>query len=146
MDIPAYFQAEISRLTAADPVVIKTVKKDDIEETKELKVGSWENELSSYLSIDLNKPAYIGLLKKDSTDNKVTFTISNPNIDISLVEIGYEQGEPVAFTIKRTVKNSLYQTEETLNYKRNESYSLDKTQSVVALDDNHYYIEGRFKQ
>lgn len=145
IDIPAYFQKEIIRLKTENPTVVKTVKKDKQEETKEVQIANWENELSNYLNIDLNKPAYHGLFTKDSTDYKVTFSAKDSNLDISFIEISYVLTEPVEFKIKRKVKNSLYQTEETLYYHKNKSYSLEKHQSVIALDDNHYYIEGRFK-
>lgn len=145
-DIPAYFQGEIARLTQEKPVVNKTVVKDSLSEAKEIQVADWENELSSFASIDLNKPAYAGILKKDSTANKVRITSSDPKIDITAVEIEYgDSGEPVAFHIQRNIQNSLYETHETLYYARNKKYSLEKHQSVLILGDKYYHIKGLFK-
>lgn len=143
-DIPTYFKGEITRLTADNPVVNKTVVKDSLSETKEIKISDWENELSSFVSIDLNKPVYAGILQKDSTANSVKITASDPKVDISLVEIIYgADGEPVLFHIERNVENSLYDTRETLRYEKDKRYSLEKHQSVFILGDKYYHIEGR---
>lgn len=145
-DIPRYFKAEIARLTQEKPVVDKTVVKDSLSETKEIQIADWENELSSFASIDLNKPAYAGILKKDSTANKVKITSSDPKIDIAVVEIEYgENGEPIAFHIQRNIQNSLYETHEKLNYTKHQGYSLEKHQSVLILGNKYYHIEAMFK-
>lgn len=144
-DIPGYFKTEIRRLTQENPVVGKTVMKDSLSETKAIQIPDWENELSSFTSIDLNKPAYAGILKKDSTANKIKITSSDPKIDITSVEIEYgDDGEPVAFRIQRNIQNSLYNTRETLHYARHKGYSLEKHQSVLVLGEKYYHIEAVF--
>lgn len=146
VDIPKYFKAEITRLKQENPVVEKTVVKDSLSETKELQIADWENELASFASIDLNKPAYAGVLKKDSTANKTTITSSDPKTDIAVVEITYDQrGAPTEFQVRRHIHNALYKTKETLHYIKGKKYSLEKQQSVLILGDKYYRIEGIFK-
>lgn len=145
VDIPNYFKKEIARLKQDNPVVNKTVVKDSVSENKEIKIADWDNELSSFVSVDLNKPAYGGALQKDSTGNQVKITGLDPDLDIAAVEITYdEQGEPLVFRIERNIKNSLYDTKETLYYEKHKGYSLTKQQSVLILGDKHYHIEGTF--
>lgn len=144
-DIPAYFNAEIARLTKENPTIDKTVIKDSLSETREIQIADWETELSSFVSIDLNKPVYTGILEKDSTANKIKITSSDPKIDISSVEIEYnENGVPIEFRIQRNIENSLYKTHETLRYTQNKGYSLEKHQSVLVLGEKYYHIEGVF--
>lgn len=144
-DIPAYFRAEIARLTKENPVVSKTATKDGFPETKEMQISDWSNELASFASIDLNKPAYRDVLKKDSTAYKVKITAKDPKIDIRQVDIIYdEQGDPISFHIQRKVQNFLNKTTETLYYAKNIGYRLEKKQSVPILGDQHYSIEGNF--
>lgn len=143
-DIPTYFKGEITRLTRDNPLVNKTVVKDSLSETKEIKIADWGNELSSFVSIDLNKPVYAGVLQKDSTANRVKITVSDPKVDISFVEITYgDNGEPTLFHIERKVENFLYDTRETLHYETDKGYRLEKHQSVRILGDKYYRIEGR---
>ncbi|GHE23144.1 hypothetical protein [Sphingobacterium griseoflavum] len=144
-DIPHFFKEEIARLDKEDPLITKTVEKDSLSETKALKISDWNNELASFSSIDLNKPVYAGVLKKDSTAGKVVFTANDPKVELSSVEIRYDKDNvPNGFVIRRTVKNSLYQTTETLNYQRDSAYSLEKEQSVLLLGDRHYTIRASF--
>lgn len=146
IDIPAYFKQEIERLQKSKPIVLKTVIKDSISETKEISISNWGDELSSFTTVDLNKPAYAGLLKKDSSDRKSSYTATDPEIDLSSVEITWaKDNSPLSIRIKRTIKNSLYQTQEILTYQRDSIYSLEKEQSVLLLGDKHYKIEASFK-
>ncbi|KGE13591.1 hypothetical protein [Sphingobacterium deserti] len=144
-DIPAYFKSEISRLNQSLPTVKKTVVKDSLSETKTIKISNWTDELASFSTVDLNKPAYSGILKKDSTAGKITYTATDPKIDVSKVEITFTaDNKPKSFVIERTIKNSLYQTKEVLKYQADSAYSLDKNQSVLLLGDRRYQIESTF--
>lgn len=141
-DIPSFFENEIRLLNASKPKVTKTVHKDSISETKQLNIADWEKELANFTSIDLNKPAYQGTYSKDSVGNSVTYTFQDPSVDLSVVKIVYENGAPAVFSIKRANKNLLYDTEEQLEYIKNKSYSVDKTQTVKLLGSQHYHIQG----
>jgi len=145
MDIPGYFQSEIQQLQQVQPTIVKTVKKDTVSESKTIQIDNWQTELSSFTNIDLNKPSYQGYIIKDSADRIITYTFTKPDLDLSKVEIQYnEQQQPTTLRIHRTIKNSLYNTEEVLFYDKNKKYSLEKKQSVRILGDNYYFIEGRF--
>lgn len=144
-DIPNFFKQEIARLEKTNPLVKKTVTKDSLSETKDLKISNWSNELASFATVDLNKPVYAGLLQKDSVNGKLTFTADDPKVDLSSVEISFAPDKsPKGFVIRRTIKNSLYQTAETLEYQRDSIYSLQKDQSVLLLGDKHYNISASF--
>src|SRR5690606_5317355 len=145
IDIPAYFKQEIAKLQAEQPTVVKTVKKDSATESKDLKIAKWENELSSFTGIDLNKPAYQGYIQKDSSNHLVTYLFTKPDLDLNKVEIRYnDKNQAISFRINRTIRNSLYNTKEVLFYQQDSIYSLEKEQSVLLLGDKYYFIEGRF--
>ena len=144
-DLPAYFRGEIKRLSATNRDILKTVSKGNASETKTIQVD-WETELAAFASIDLNKPVYAGYIRKDSSDNVVTFRMDNPAADISTVHIRYnEDDEPSEITIHKKTDNLLYETIETLYYRRNESYRIEKQQDVWLLGTNHYSIVGSLK-
>lgn len=146
-DIPTYFKEEVARLTLEKPLIEKTVVKDSLSETKSLQIADWENELSSFVSIDLNKPVYAGVLKRDSTANRIVITSTDPKLDLVQIEIQYgENSEPTAFRIQRHVQNSLFETQETLFYAKDKEYSLEKQQSIRILGDKYYRVEGLFNR
>lgn len=144
-DVPNYFKNEISRLQRDNSPIIKTVHKDSLTETKELQIADWESELASFISTDINKPAYHGYIKKDSVANLVTYTILNKDLEISSIQLTYAHHQVDAIAIDRKIKNSLYTTTEHLVYRKNKSYSVEKNQAVKLMGNTYYKIEGYFK-
>lgn len=145
IDLPAFFQKEIDSLQIAKPLVTKTVLKDSISEQRELHIKDWNIEFSSFLSIDLNKPAYKGYIQKDSINNVVNYKFTNPDLDLNLVKITYENQDPITFEIFRNTDNLLYYTEEHLSYSKGKTYKVEKKQKVTFLGNNFYAIEGLLK-
>lgn len=143
-DFKGYFSAEIQRLKTQKPMINKTVHKDSITENKKIYITDWDSELSSFANIDLNKPVYQGYLKKDSAANLVTYTITNPDLDLTYVRIKYVNNKANSFEIERSNKNLLYNTLEHLKYSKDSLYSIQKTQIVKGLGQNIYLIEGLF--
>ncbi|TJZ63115.1 hypothetical protein FAZ15_02120 [Sphingobacterium olei] len=143
-DLPSFFQSEIKRLKKINPTITKTVRKDSISEVKQIKIDNWDTELSSFVSTDINKPAYDGFVDVDSVDNLVTYTVTSPDLDLSCIQILYKNEKVSDVIIERKVKNSLYNTTEFLEYRKDDSYTVEKNQSVIAVGDNYYKIEGKF--
>lgn len=141
-DLPSFFQQEIARLDSLQPKIKKTVSEDRVSETKELVIAAWDKELASFLAVDLNKPAYRGTYRKDSIGNTVKYTVTDPSLDLSLLEIVYTDQIPTTFIIKKSTKNLLYNTSEHLEYVKGKRYTIDKLQSVKMLGYRHYRIEG----
>lgn len=141
-DIPSFFKKEAQYLNSVKPSVKKTVEKDGISETKDLIIADWDRELANFLSVDLNKSAYEGFLIKDSSENNVKYTFSDSTLDLTSIQIFYIANRPSSFLIKKSTKNLLYQTDETLEYTKDQSYSIDKKQKVKGLAEQHYKITG----
>jgi len=143
-DLPSFFQSEIKSLKETNPTITKTVRKDSISEVQEIKIKNWDTELASFVAIDINKPAYSGYVDIDSVDNLVTYTITNPDLDLSCIQIQYKNGKANDIVIERKVKNSLYNTTELLEYRKNDSYTVEKNQAVKVVGENYYKIKGEF--
>ena len=144
-DIPAFFQKEIDSLASINPEINKTVKKDEQEETKKLKIKDWQIELSSFQAIDLNKSAYAGFVKVDSTDSLIQYSFTNPDLDLSCVRIKLNKdGQADMISIEKEVKNTLYKTSEFLVYEKNKFYLVEKNQQVKVMGENYYKVQGEF--
>lgn len=144
-DMPTFFKAEIARLTSENPEIEKTVYKGEERESKTMFIQDWSRELSSFVAIDLNKPAYQGYIEKDSTDHQVVLRVQNSDLDIAEVMIHYnERNEPDEIRVIRHIQNFLYTTEEELSYRKNKGYTILKKQDVWGLGSNRYHIEGIF--
>lgn len=143
IDIPLYFQKQIDELSIENPQVLKTVISNSDIETKEVIIKDWTNELSSFLTIDLNKVAFQNHISKDSSNNTVTYSLNEKNIDPIKVIVHYNNSETKSITINRTTENFLYKTTENMFYEAGKSYSIEKTQKVLLLGTNNYKITGR---
>ena len=144
-DIPLYFGEQISALQKRNPLVLKTVYTNQVSEEKELNIGDWNIELSSFLTVDLNKPAYKGYIIKDSIGNVVNYKITDDKAEVSKVTITYDNNIPSQIEIAKQIKNFLYRTDETLIYQPNKMYSIKKSQKVIILGTNDYEIKGEIK-
>ena len=145
-DIPSFIQNEIDSLKQANPTVNKTVTKDKEEETKDLKIKDWDNEFSSFKSIDLNKPAYAGFIELDTVDSVVEYNFTNPDLDLACVRIAFdEQGKVKMLSVDKHVKNTLYQTSEFLVYEKGNFYIVEKNQKVRVMGENYYKVQGNLK-
>ncbi len=144
-DLPSYFQKEIDSLKKLDPVVEKTVAKDEQEETKKLKIKDWEAEFASFKNIDLNKSAYAEFIQVDSSDNLLEYSFNDPKSDLSCVRIELDgTGNPKVITVQRDVKNNLYHTSEFLMYEKGKYYIVEKNQDVKVMGANKYKVQGHF--
>ena len=144
-DLPSYFQQEIDSLAKANPKINKTVMKDDKEETKQVHIKDWTTELSSFQSIDLNKPAYEGHIKTDTVDQVIQYSFTDPELDLSCVRIKMDpSGKPALISIEKHVKNTLYGTTEFLVYEKDSFYLVEKNQAVRVMGDNYYKVQGEF--
>lgn len=145
-DIPAFIQTEIDSLKVKNPTVEKTVTKDKESETKSLAIKNWDNELSSFKAIDLNKPAYHGFIEVDTVDQVLQYAFTNPELDLSCVRISLDpQGQVKMISVEKHVKNTLYQTNEFLVYEKGNFYIVEKTQQVKAMGENYYKVQGNLK-
>ena len=141
-DLPLFIQNQIDSLNIANPLVLKSVSKDQHSEEKTMHIDSWEIELSSLKSVDLRKGAYKGFIRKDSTNNKVTYTFESEDVDLSKVEISYLNEMPTQIEVERKVNNLLYDTVEKLSYAIGKTYYVEKVQNVWILGENNYVIKG----
>jgi len=144
-NIPGYFEEQVQKLNNSNPLVSKTVATNQEDEQKDVHISNWDVELSPFLSVDLNKVAYLSEIVKDSTDNSVTYSLPNDKFDLNKVTIIYNDGKPSVFEVERTTKNMLYETREKLRYEEGKSYRIEKNQKVILLGLHNYLITGDFK-
>jgi len=144
-DTHTFFQQEIKRLKSENPSVNKTVQKENQTESKVLNIKNWENELSSFTTIDLRKPAYVAQFDVNQTPTQLEYKAINDKLDIRSVNIllDNQQRAQQIIIIKQT-DNTLYHTLEKLTYNKNEGYSVEKEQKIRLLGTNKYVIKSYF--
>lgn len=141
-DIPTYFEKQILEFQKNNPLVIKTVSTNEETEEKELHIDNWNNELSAFLAMDINKAAYQGYIEVDSLENEVKYISTNENLELKYIRIVYKNNQPIEVEIEKMTKNFLYQTDEKLHFYSDSLYSIQKTQKVIFMNPNGYKITG----
>lgn len=146
-DIATYFKKEIERLQKAKPSVEKTIHINKQNEKKTLSNIKWEEELSLFIESDINKPAFKGLYQINKQGNEATYTATKASLKTREIKIAYNaSGKIERIAISNHSKNSLYTSDEFLEYRPDSLYQIVKRQEVLILGTNNYWILGEFKK
>lgn len=146
--VDSFFSAEAQRLQQLNPLVLKSVNKDGEKEQRELKIENWQNELSAFQSADISKNFDPTLYEVKAIDCVTEFTAKKKELQIQKLRIEFDRkNERVKHIhIDKKIANSLYDSNEKLDYYIDSLYSIIKLQDVQGLDANQYEIIGRFVQ
>ena len=146
-----YFEKEAKRLSSKQALVLKEVKRNADSELKEIQIEDWEKEFGLFIESDINKLSWkdsyqvishqTGLGKLDT----LIYESKDPELRTREIMIIKENNEIREVVIKNQVKNYLYSSIEELKYYPDSLYEINKTQNVVLLGSNTYYISGHFR-
>ena len=142
-DIPTYIKNESSRLQKQNPLVTKTVVKDKSQESKQLKIDNWTDELAQFTTLDLNKSATEDFVQENSKDTLI-YKSNSSSSNTLIVKIVPSNNTLSYLSVKKHTKNLLFENTESLIYIPNSYYSIEKKQFVRGLGENNYSITGKF--
>jgi hypothetical protein len=147
-DIKKYFNAEALRLAKQYPHITKTVSYNGQAETKTVTIKHWQQEFSSFIESDINKPAWRDSYVAKTGDGAVTYIASDTTLHTRKLAIFLDQKQKdkvIRIEITNVTSNMLYKTKEELVYVPDSIYIIQKNQKVRLLGNNDYKITGRFK-
>lgn len=145
-DIQGFFKQEIKRLQKVQPLIEKSVHLNKENETKTLSEINWEDELSLFIQSDINKPAFKGLYQKQKEADEVVYSTSDPKLKTRQIRILYSpKGKIERIAITNHTQNSLYTSDEFLEYRPDSLYQIVKRQEVRLMGTQNYWVLGKFK-
>ncbi|TKB96800.1 hypothetical protein [Pedobacter cryophilus] len=142
-DLKDYFSKTALQLNKINPTINKSVSKNNIEETQNLTIKNWNQELALFIESDINKAAWKDSYIKDSTATKTTYTANDEDLRTQKIELFFENGILAKIKINSKVDNLLYQTKEDLEFIPDSAYSIKKYQKVILLGENNYLIKAK---
>jgi hypothetical protein len=145
-DLKSYFSITAKKLNQTNVVILKSVSKNKVSETKKIKIKDWEQELALFIDADINKPAWKDRYTKDSSAIKIIYTAKDQELKTQKITIDMMFGEPEKIEIVTQLTNLLFQTKEHLVYYPDSCYRINKSQVVFLLGQNDYQITGLLKQ
>ena len=146
-DLKGYFDSEARRLTKSNPLIKKTVARNDASETRSLKDINWKTELSLFAESDINKPAWKDSYKVSSHGDKTIYLATDKELKTQEINITKDlQGKIKKVFIRNQTDNMLYSSTEQLVYIPDSAYEISKQQHVAVIGDNRYFINGIFNR
>lgn len=146
--VDSFFSAEAQRLQQLNPTILKSVNKDGDKEQRELKISNWKNELSAFQSADISKNFDPTLYDVKAIDCVTEFIAKKKELQIQKLRIEFDRNNEKVkhIHIDKKIANSLYDSNEKLDYYTDSLYNIVKLQDVQGLDANQYEITGKFVQ
>lgn len=144
-DLRAYFRKEAERLTAAAPLVTKTVSINDSSETKSLKITDWKRELSAISDADINKTSWKGVFTIEKKKNLLVYSTNDEKVSVKKVVITFKDDMPSGFLALIRNSNALYTSTDSLSYYPDSLYRLTKTQNIRFLTKKKYKVSILFR-
>lgn len=143
-DLVAYFEQQARHLQQANPVILKTVGKNEQREQKKLQLSDWKRELDLFSSSDINKPDWLQRYSVDSTNEVLTYRTKDPKLRTKEIKIHKdEKGRVKWIYILNGEKNWLYESLEKLNFYPDSLYRIEKEQAIRLIGRNSYLITGK---
>lgn len=144
-DLEEYFNGEILRLSKANPTVNKSVIVNGQAEYKKIKIPNWKQELSSFMSSDINKASWRGSFKATVSQNLKIYTTNNAKIPVKKLKIIYKNNKVFAIEIFVQNVNNLYTSQDSLSYFPDSLYQIKKVQLIKLMDKKEYQVNGAFQ-
>jgi len=145
-DIKGFFQKEATRLIKEKPVILKEIRKNDQQGSKEISITDWNKELSLFIESDINKPAWTTSYSANIAEDSTVYNALSNELRTKKITVVKKQGKVSSILIVNEVSNELYKSQEKLLYYPDSLYMIVKDQQVRILGENHYKITGNFIQ
>jgi len=143
-DLKGYFYADSARLTHQNKPVLKTVIHNGVTQTRKVHIANWGNELSLFISSDINKPAWKDSYTVQTSGDALIYKAKEPGLQTTQIIINRPNNKVKWILIFNHTKNMLYETKEKLTYFPDSMYMIEKTQKVRFMGSNRYDIKGMF--
>jgi len=140
-DLKVFFEQETESLKQTNPKIHKTVLLNGKRETAEMYIDDWKKELMTFAEADINKAAFIGKYDVDTIFSafylpvKITYKALDENLKTRFLEIVYDEAtqNPQKISVSLFAKNTLYYSEQHLEYERGVQYSVSGKQEIRFL-------------
>lgn len=143
-DIKGFFESEALRLSRAEVLADKSVRQNEVSETKNGLKVDWQNELALFTGSDINKPAWRDSYRITKDSSTIIYLAIDTNLRTRSIRLKKNaEGRLILIQIHNSTKNQLYESSEDLTYIPDSIYLIDKSQKVLFLGKNRYQIRGK---
>ena len=143
-DIKGFFEGEALRLSRTGVLADKSVRQNEVSETKNGLKVNWQNELALFTGSDINKPAWRDSYRITKDSSMIIYLAIDTNLRTRSIRLKKNaEGRLILIQIHNRTQNQLYESSEDLTYIPDSIYLIDKSQKVLLLGKNRYQIRGK---
>jgi len=137
-DLKKYLESEITRLDKAQPAVLKTVSVNGKEEQQTQEQLDYRAELAPLLEADINRPAWQGKYRLDSTyiapgQWTLTYTATDEKPPVRTMLVAYRGNAVASISIERAAHTLMAGSSQKLSYSPASGFEVETTQKVVFM-------------
>ncbi len=148
-DIPGFFKEQALRLDSIDKSIEKTIIKDGVKEKKIIPEPDWKKELSSFIEVDINKPALISVYTTDTIvfsdySYEVNYKATEKSAIIRNISLLFENNSCIFVSVEKNNTNNLFSSIQELQYHVQKGYSIKGELIIRLIYQTEYNINSNF--
>lgn len=150
--IDSLMSEKVAELTNNSGSLTKTAVIKNKTETQTIDQPNWERELTVFLALNLNKPAWQEGFKVDTVqnnDNKtVTYLAKEEDITIKKLAVTYQNNKLHKLSSQVASNNLFYSASKELRisfnkYEQIENYQVSGFQKILWFDESQFVVKGQ---
>lgn len=150
-DLKKFIAQEVTRLDQEKPMVKKTTRVNEVNETKTLKLDDFEMELKIFTESDINKMAWIEKYSVDTTYqnnqlSKIHYKAKEEKLITRDLIVDYINGKVSKIEIQTQASSIVTDVEKHLMYEPNVGYSILSKQKTTGSASNEIEINAIFQK
>lgn len=150
-DLPNYFKQEAQSLNDKKFGISKTLVKDGKTEIIKSDSVDWNNELQTFIAIDLNKSAWIGKFEMDSAITNdstkwVVYKCEEQNIPVKLVYFEYLNNRINYIIIENRTDNIAFSKYAKMIYHFGHAIHIENELKISFIGDVNFQIDAKIIQ
>jgi len=147
-DFPAFFNQEIDELNTAKYKLNKIVRLNQEPDSQFIESPAFQEELSPFLRLDINKIALQDKYESDSlwedgVWQSIVYTVLDSSLNIKSIEL-HNQKNGLLIKSLTTKETAISKKEEYLEFEENRGYQIINRQEIIGGDTQVLKISGIF--
>ena len=149
-DLKKYLESEITRLEKAHNRVVKTVSVNGREEQQTLQQLDYRSELALLLDADINRPAWRGKYRVDSTRISpdrwtLTYTATDDKPPVRTMSVHFQNDAVDSVLIERAARTLMAGSSHQLAYRRASGFEITTVQKAVFMPERKIFVAVEYQ-
>jgi hypothetical protein len=146
-DVPGFFERQVQWLEKEKPGLEKRVETNGKSANVREDSINWDKELAVFLSINLNKAAFIGKISVDSVvqGNRLTvsYTTNDKKMDLKSVRVQFTNDSVNWIEARKSEQNALFTNSLFVRFRCDSGYTISGVERITGVAKSSYNVSAR---